>query len=106
MKHDLCKSVRALQKWVVVLSILAGAGVLALCFTDAVPRGWELHGLVGVVLEWEDSTEYHKRHIHCSVGDAQNTTVKIMQMHCGGSMANYLMTRRFDANAELQNKRF
>ncbi len=44
MKHDLCKSVRAFQKWAVVLSILAGAGVLALCFTDAVPRGWELHG--------------------------------------------------------------
>ncbi len=44
MKYDLCKSVRVFQKWAVVLSILAGAGVLALCFTDAVPRGRELHG--------------------------------------------------------------
>lgn len=44
MKHDLCKNVRAFQKWAVTLSILAGVGVLTLCFASAGTRVQEPHG--------------------------------------------------------------
>ena len=43
MKYDLCKNVRSFQKWAVIFSILAGVGVLALCFGNDVSRGPELY---------------------------------------------------------------